>query len=253
MTRSELRDVLDQVQTGTLTPEAAQARLLQFLRHGVFEDLGFARVDHHRSIRQGFPEVIFGLGKTPEQVASIAERIVNAGHNLLVTRATVDAHQLITRALPNAVFHDTARVITCHVAAPPPGKGTVVIAAAGTADLPVAEEAAVCATAMGNHVERLYDVGVAGIHRLLAVHDRLTAARVVIVAAGMEGALPSVVGGLVEVPVIAVPTSVGYGASLGGLTALLAMLNSCASGVSVVNIDNGFGAAAIASSINHLD
>ena len=253
MTRMELRAVLEQVQTGTLTPEAAQARLLQFLRHGAFEDLGFARVDHHRSIRQGFPEVIFGLGKTPEQVAAIAERIVNAGHNLLVTRAGPEAHQAVTRVLPNAVFHDTARAITLRVSDPPPGRGTIVVAAAGTADLPIAEEAAVCAEAMGNAVERLYDVGVAGIHRLLAVHDRLTAARVVIVCAGMEGALPSVVGGLVDVPVIAVPTSVGYGASLGGLTALLAMLNSCASGVSVVNIDNGFGAAAIANSINHLD
>jgi NCAIR mutase (PurE)-related protein len=253
MTRLELRAVLEQVQTGTLTPEAAHGRLLQFLRHGVFEDLGFARVDHHRSIRQGFPEVVFGLGKTPEQVAAISERIVSAGHNLLVTRTTPDAHQAVTGLLPNAVFHDTARTITLTLTTPPAGKGTIVIAAAGTADLPVAEEAAICAEAMGNSVERLYDVGVAGIHRLLAVHDRLTAARVVIVVAGMEGALPSVVGGLVDVPVIAVPTSVGYGANFGGLTALLAMLNSCASGVSVVNIDNGFGAAAIASSINHLD
>ena len=253
MTRMELKSVLEQVHTGTLTPEAAQARLLQFLRHGAFEDLGFARVDHHRSIRQGYPEVIFGLGKTPEQIAAISERIVNAGHNLLVTRTTVQAHQVLTRALPGAVFHDTARAITLKVSDPPRGKGTIVIAAAGTADLPVAEEAAICAEALGNDVDRLYDVGVAGIHRLLAVHDRLTAARVVIVVAGMEGALPSVVGGLVDVPVIAVPTSVGYGASMGGITALLAMLNSCASGVSVVNIDNGFGAAAIASSINHLD
>jgi pyridinium-3,5-biscarboxylic acid mononucleotide synthase len=253
MTRTELRAVLEQVQTGALTPEAAQARLLQFLRHGAFEDLGFARVDHHRSIRQGFPEVIFGLGKTPEQIAAISERIVSVGHNLLVTRTTEEAHRCVTRVVPNAVFHDTARAITASVTPPAAGKGTIAIAAAGTADLPVAEEAAVCAEAMGNPIERLYDVGVAGIHRLLAVHDRLTAARVVIVAAGMEGALPSVVGGLVDVPVIAVPTSVGYGASLGGLTALLAMLNSCATGVSVVNIDNGFGAAAIASSINHLD
>jgi hypothetical protein len=253
MTRLELRAVLEQVQTGALTPEAAHGRLLQFLRHGAFEDLGYARVDHHRSIRQGFPEVVFGLGKTPEQIASIAERIVNAGHNLLITRTTTEAHQFVTRTLPNAAFHDTARAITFRVTDPPRGKGVIVIAAAGTADLPVAEEAAVCAEAMGNDVERLYDVGVAGIHRLLAVHDRLTAARVVIVAAGMEGALPSVVGGLVDVPVIAVPTSIGYGASMGGLTALLAMLNSCATGVSVVNIDNGFGAAAIASSINHLD
>ena len=253
MTRTELRGVLEQVQTGTLTPEAAQVRLLQFLRHGAFEDLGYARVDHHRSIRQGFPEVVFGLGKTPEQVAAISERVVNAGHNLLVTRATREAHDAVTRLVPDAIFHDSARTITRRVSEPPRGKGVVVVAAAGTADLPVAEEAAICAQEMGNDVERLYDVGVAGIHRLFAVHDRLTAARVVIVVAGMEGALPSVVGGLVDVPVIAVPTSIGYGASFGGITALLAMLNSCATGISVVNIDNGFGAAAIASSINHLD
>ena len=253
MTRLELRGILEQVQTGALTPEAAHGRLLQFLRHGPFEDLGFARIDHHRSIRQGFPEVIFGLGKTPQQVGAIAARIVNAGSNLLVTRTTAEAHAAVLESVPGAVFHDTARTITHRVSDPPRGKGLIVIAAAGTSDLPVAEEAAISATAMGNDVERLYDVGVAGIHRLLAVHDRLTAARVVIVVAGMEGALPSVVGGLVDVPVIAVPTSVGYGASLGGITALLAMLNSCASGISVVNIDNGFGAAAIASSINHLD
>jgi len=253
MNRFQLRDLLDAVQTGTLTPEAAHARILQFLRHGPYEDLGFARVDHHRSIRQGFPEVVFGQGKTPAQIASIAERIVSAGQNLLVTRTTPEAFGAVTRLLPDATFHDLARTITLRVADVPPGRGTVALAAAGTADLPVAEEAAVCLETMGNRVDRLYDVGVAGLHRLLAVHGRLTAARVVIAVAGMEGALPSVVGGLVEAPVIAVPTSVGYGTSFGGVTALLAMLNSCASGVSVVNIDNGFGAAAIASSINHLD
>jgi NCAIR mutase (PurE)-related protein len=252
MNRLDLREVLVRVQTGDLTPEAAHARLLQFLRHGPFEDLGFAKVDHHRSIRQGFPEVIYGQGKTPPQLAAIAERIVSAGQNLLVTRTTPEAHAAVRETVPGAEFHELARVITFRVTDPPPGTGTIGVAAAGTADLPVAEEAAICLEAMGNTVDRLYDVGVAGLHRLLAVHDRLTTARVLVVVAGMEGALPSVVGGLVDVPVIAVPTSVGYGSSLGGLTALLAMLNSCASGVSVVNIDNGFGAAAIASSINHL-
>ena len=252
MTRLELRGLLDQVQAGSVTPEAAHARLLQFLRHAPFEDLGFARLDHHRSIRQGFPEVVFGQGKTPQQIATIAERIVAAGQNLLVTRTTAEAHAAVVQCLPNAAFHDTARTITLRIVEPAPGKGIIAIAAAGTADLPVAEEAAICAENMGNVVDRLYDVGVAGLHRVLAVHDRLTAARAVIVVAGMEGALPSVVGGLVDVPVIAVPTSVGYGASFGGITALLAMLNSCATGVSVVNIDNGFGAAAIANSINHL-
>ena len=252
MTRLELRGLLDQVQTGSVTPEAAHARLLQFLRHAPFEDLGFARLDHHRSIRQGYPEVVFGQGKSAQQIATISERIVAAGQNLLVTRTTSEAHRAVVGVLPSAMFHDTARTITLLVNNPPAGKGTIAIAAAGTADLPVAEEAAICAETMGNTVDRLYDVGVAGIHRVLAVVDRLAAARAIIVVAGMEGALPSVVGGLVDVPVIAVPTSIGYGASFGGITALLAMLNSCASGVSVVNIDNGFGAAAIASSINHL-
>ena len=252
MNRPELLALLEAVHAGSVTPEAAQARLLQFLRHGAFEDLGFARVDHHRSIRQGFPEVVFGQGKTPAQIASISERIVAAGQNLLVTRSSAEAFAAVSEVVPDARFHELGRTITLQVTTPPPGRGTVVLAAAGTADLPVAEEAAASLEIMGNQVERLYDVGVAGLHRLLAVHDRLTAARVIIVVAGMEGALPSVIGGLVDVPVVAVPTSVGYGASFGGITALLAMLNSCASGISVVNIDNGFGAAAIASSINHL-
>lgn len=252
MNRLELRALLDEVHAGDLTPEAAHARILQFLRHGPFEDLGFARVDHHRSIRQGFPEVVFGPGKTPDQVAAISERIVGAGHNLLVTRTTPEAYAAVARRLPGSVFNEVARTISFRSGPASPAKGTVAVAAAGTADLPVAEEAVVCLEMMGNPIDRLYDIGVAGLHRLLAVHDRLTTARVVIVVAGMEGALPSVVGGLVDVPVIAVPTSVGYGASFGGITALLAMLNSCAAGVSVVNIDNGFGAAAIASTINHL-
>jgi NCAIR mutase (PurE)-related protein len=253
MNRLQLREILNQVQAGDLTPEAAHARLLQFLRHAPFEDLGFARVDHHRSIRQGFPEVVYGQGKTPQQLALIASRIVESGQNLLVTRTDLAAFEHVQDRVPGALFHETARAITHRVSEVPSGKGTVAVAVAGTADLPVAEEAVVSLEIMGNTVDRLYDVGVAGLHRLLAVHDRLTAARVVIVVAGMEGALPSVVGGLVDVPVVAVPTSIGYGASFGGITALLGMLNSCASGVSVVNIDNGFGAAAIASSINHLD
>jgi NCAIR mutase (PurE)-related protein len=252
MTRPEIQLLLEEVRSGRLTPEAAHDRILQVLRQAPFEDIGFARVDHHRSLRQGFPEVIFGPGKSPEQVAAIAERIVGQGHNLLVTRTTREAFAAVSAVLPAANFHELARTITLRVGNPSPGRGTVLIAAAGTADLPVAEEAAITADMLGNTVDRMYDVGVAGLHRLLADHARLIAARVIVVVAGMEGALPSVVGGLVSVPVIAVPTSVGYGASFGGLTALLAMLNSCATGVSVVNIDNGFGAAAIASSINHL-
>ena len=252
MNGSDIRAILDDVQAQRLTPEQAHRRVLQFLRQAPFEDLGFARVDHHRSLRQGFPEVVFGSGKTPDQIAAIAERIVAAGHSLLVTRTDARAFDTVRQKVPDAAFHELARTITRPMPCPP-GKGIVVVAAAGTADLPVAEEAAVTAEIMGNQVDRVYDVGVAGLHRLLAEHQRLMSARVIIVVAGMEGALPSVVGGLVDVPVIAVPTSVGYGASFGGLSALLGMLNTCASGVSVVNIDNGFGAAAIASSINHLD
>lgn len=252
MNRLQLRAMLDEVASGTLTPEAAQAGLLQYLRQSAFEDLGFAKIDHQRSLRKGFPEVVFGQGKTPGQIAAISERIVAAGHNLLVTRTTPEAYAAVAQRVPDASFHDLARTITRRTADLPPGRGTIVVAAAGTADLPVAEEAAISAELMGNSVDRVYDVGVAGLHRLLAEHARLLAAHVIIVVAGMEGALPSVVGGLVDTPVIAVPTSVGYGASLGGIAALLAMLNSCASGVSVVNIDNGFGAAAVASAINHL-
>jgi NCAIR mutase (PurE)-related protein len=252
MNRDDLRALLDGVRSGTLTPEAAHDALLQVLRQAPFEDLGFARVDHHRRVRQGFPEVVFGPGKSPEQIADIAERIVAAGHALLVTRTTAEAHDAVSRRVPDATFHRLARTIARPCPGTTPGKGTVLVAAAGTADLPVAEEAAISAEIMGNPVDRLFDVGVAGLHRLLSEGHRLTAARVIIVVAGMEGALPSVVGGLVDVPVVAVPTSVGYGASFGGLTALLGMLNSCATGVAVVNIDNGFGAAAIASAINHL-
>lgn len=252
MNRQQLRSLLDDVGSGTLTPEAAQNRLLQYLRQKPYEDIGFARVDHHRSTRQGFPEVVFGQGKTPAQIAAISERIVTAGHALLVTRTDRAAFDAVVNVVPDAAFHELARCIARPVDTTPRGRGTILIAAAGTADLPVAEEAALTAEIMGNTVDRLYDVGVAGLHRLLREHERITSARVVIVAAGMEGALPSVVAGLVDVPVVAVPTSVGYGASFGGLTALLAMLNSCAIGVSVVNIDNGFGAAAIASNINHL-
>jgi NCAIR mutase (PurE)-related protein len=252
LTHDELLALLERVRSGGLTPESAQQSILQYLRQAPFEDLGFARIDHHRSVRQGFPEVIFGQGKTPDQIAAVARGIVNAGHALLVTRADASAYAAVEAEIPDAAFNRLARTITRPSERTPRGKGTIVVAAAGTADLPVAEEAAACAEVMGNQVDRLYDVGVAGLHRLLAEHRRLLEARVVIVVAGMEGALPSVIGGLVPVPVIAVPTSVGYGASFGGLTALLGMLNSCASGVSVVNIDNGFGAAAVANAINQL-
>ena len=251
-TLADLQQLLDQVRAGQVPPDAAAEQVLRLVTTASFQDLGFARVDHQRELRQGFPEVVFGLGKTPEQIAAISSEIVARGHTLLVTRATADAFAAVQKHVPGAVFHPVARTITYRQKDVQPGRGTILIAAAGTSDLPVAEEACVTANVMGNTVDCLYDVGVAGIHRLLGEHARLTSARVVIVVAGMEGALPSVIGGLVKVPVIAVPTSVGYGASFGGLAALLGMLNSCAAGVSVVNIDNGFGAAAIASQINHL-
>jgi NCAIR mutase (PurE)-related protein len=248
----QLQDLLEQVARGEVEPATARDRLLDAFRARPFEDLGFARVDHHRSVRQGFPEVILGLGKTPAQIAAIAAEIVARGSTLLVTRATPDAYEAVRAVVPQATYYADAAIITFRQEDISAGNGTILIAAAGTSDLPVAEEAARTAELMGNTVCRLYDVGVAGLHRLLGEHARLSAARVIIVVAGMEGALPSVVAGLVSVPVIAVPTSIGYGASFGGLAALLGMLNSCANGVSVVNIDNGFGAAAIASSINHL-
>ncbi len=247
-----LRALFEQVQSGNLTVDEAERRSLDFLRELPFEDLGFARVDHHRAIRQGFPEVILGIGKTPAQIAAIAERIAKREHSLLVTRADEAAYEAVRAVVPTAAYHADARAITLPAKDIERGKGVILIASAGTADMPIAEEAAVTAELMANDVDRLYDVGVAGIHRVLSAYGRLSNARVVIVVAGMEGALPSVVGGLVQVPVIAVPTSTGYGASFGGIAALLGMLNSCASGVSVVNIDNGFGAASIASLINHL-
>ena len=246
-----LRALFDAVRDGRLTPEDAE-RQARGITIDLFEDLGFARVDHHRAIRQGFPEVIFGQGKSPDQVASIARAIVGRRHSLLVTRTDAAAFEAVRAAVPDAVFHPAARIIERREDIPR-GKGVILVAAAGTSDIPVAEEAAVSAEVMGNDVDRLHDVGVAGLHRLLAERDRVMRARVIIAVAGMEGALASVIGGLVKVPVIAVPTSVGYGASFGGLASLLAMLNSCASGVSVVNIDNGFGAAACASAINHLE
>ncbi|MFN8062039.1 MAG: nickel pincer cofactor biosynthesis protein LarB [Vicinamibacterales bacterium] len=252
MDTARVRAILQDVAAGASSLEAALEALAAEQAAAGVENLGFARIDHHRRDRQGFPEVVFGLGKSPAQVAEIAERIVARRHNLLVTRATPEAFAAVAARLPDAEFRTDARIICCVRQPPEPGRGTILVACAGTSDLPVAEEAAVTAELMGNRVDRVFDVGVAGLHRLLSEHERLRAADVIIVVAGMEGALPSVVGGLVRVPVIAVPTSVGYGASFGGIAALLGMLNSCATGVAVVNIDNGFGAGALASRINHL-
>ncbi len=252
MNPSQLKTLLARVAAGEVAPEQAESALLNSLRTAPFENLGFARVDHHRAWRQGFPEVILGLGKTPAQVASVAAEIVRQGSTLLVTRASADAFDAVRDVVPNATYFDDARIISLLQGDIPRGQGLILVIAAGTADRAVAEEAVRTAEAMGNDVERLYDVGVAGLHRLLAEQPLLSRARVIIVVAGMEGALPSVVAGLVSVPVIAVPTSIGYGASFGGVAALLGMLNSCASGVAVVNIDNGFGGASLASLINHL-
>lgn len=251
MDQDQLRELLERVARGAASADQAAAELTAMLRHLPFENLGFARVDHHRAIRQGFPEVVYGAGKTPEQVAAIGARLVAAGQPLLVTRTDEAAYAALARVVPDARFHPAARIISRSAGRAATGAGTILVAAAGTSDIPVAEEARVSAELLGNEVDALYDVGVAGLHRLLAEQERIERARVIIAVAGMEGALPSVIGGLVGVPVIAVPTSVGYGASFGGVAALLGMLNSCAAGVAVVNIDNGFGAAALASLINH--
>jgi pyridinium-3,5-biscarboxylic acid mononucleotide synthase len=248
MTRARVRDLLAQVADGTLSVSQA----IDALTIEPFERMADATVDHHRSLRHGYPEVIFGLGKTPEQIVRIAQRIAGRGEGVLATRLTADAAEAVRAVFPQVELNVVAR--TAYLAgtdAPEPGTGSVCIVTAGTSDLPVAEEAAVTAAALGNDVVRVTDVGVAGLHRLLARHEELLSAAVLIVVAGMDGALPSVVGGIVARPVIAVPTSVGYGASFGGIAALLTMLNSCAAGVTVVNIDNGFGAAVAASRITH--
>lgn len=247
MEPKQLQTLLESVQSGRCSVEEA----IEQLRHLPFEDLGFAKIDHHRALRQGFPEVILAEGKTQEQVLRIAERLLAQGSNLLVTRVSETIAAALCQLHPEAEHNALARTVSV-VINPLEEREGILVVSAGTSDLPVAEEAVETARIMGNKVERLYDVGVAGIHRLLENRNRLFNARVLIVVAGMEGALASVVGGLVDKPVIAVPTSVGYGASFGGLAALLTMLNSCASGVSVVNIDNGFGAGYIAALINRL-
>lgn len=248
MEKEQALEMLRQVAQGALPPEQA---LLQ-LKTEPFRDLGFAKLDSHRALRQGAAEVIYGAGKTPEQICQIAAELRRAGQQtVLITRMSQQAAELTQQSLP-LQYDALSRVGIVGKLPPITGQGTVLIATGGTSDQPVAEEAALTALALGNRVERLYDVGVAGLHRLLAHLDQIMQANVIVAVAGMEGALASVIGGLVDCPVIAVPTSVGYGASLGGLSALLSMLNSCASGVSVVNIDNGFGAGFLASRINHM-
>jgi hypothetical protein len=246
MKTQHLTDLLENVQQGSLSVEDA----LDELRGFPYEDLGFARLDSHRSLRKGFPEVVFCPGKTPEQVLRIVERIREREGRVLAARAEPEVAQALQETFPDAVYHEAARMVLVGEPAPRSGRGTVLVVSAGTADIPVAEEVAVTAETLGSAVGQLYDVGVAGIHRLFGSREQLFEANVLVVVAGMEGALASVVAGLVDRPVIAVPTSIGYGASFGGVAPLLTMLNSCAPGVAVVNIDNGFGAGYIAHLIN---
>jgi|SRR5579884_1004164 len=247
MHQSTLQKLLTALQEGKVSVDA----VIERLRSLPFEDLGFAAVDHHRAIRQGFPEVIFCEGKTPQQITGIARRLLHAHPTLLATRVTPEAARALKKLDRRAVYHESARVVAIQKRSQAL-HGDILIVSAGTSDIPVAEEARVTAEVMGSCVETIYDVGVAGIHRVFSRHERLLKAKVVIVVAGMDGALPSVIGGLVDCPVIAVPTSRGYGASFGGLAALLTMLNSCAAGIGVMNIDNGFGAACLAHRINML-
>jgi hypothetical protein len=248
MNREALGKLLRRVQAGELTPEDAVERL----RHLPYEDLGFARTDNHRALRQGFPEVIFCAGKTVEQVSAIAARLLERHGTLLATRATPEMFEAIKAIEPRATYHPLSRAVVVKASRPTPPVGQVLVVSAGTSDIPVAEEAAVTADILGSRVQTLYDVGVAGLHRILDKRAAMDTAHVLVVVAGMDGVLPSVVGGLVSKPVIAVPTSVGYGASFQGLAPLLTMLNSCAAGVAVVNIDNGFGAGVLAHRINVL-
>lgn len=250
MNAADIRELVEALQKGSVSCEEAVERL----KNLPFEDLGFAKIDHHRALRQGYPEVIFARGKSPKQVAEIARGMLRAksSHNVLITRADAKTYALVRRLAREAKFHELSGAITIRRSKKTTGKGLILVVTAGTSDIPVAEEALVTAEMLGNRAEALYDVGVAGLHRLLRHHEKIREARVIICVAGMEGALPSVVAGLVSVPVVAVPTSIGYGASFSGLAGLLAMLNSCASNISVVNIDNGFGAGCVASCINHL-
>lgn len=246
--KSQLEDILIQVQKGKLSPKDALKRLRDY----PYQDLAFAKIDHHRELRRGFPEIIFGLGKTADQIIKISREILKKGNNLLVTKVDASVYRKVKAKLPRVQYNTLAKAIYCKQKKGVEGKGKIIVITAGTSDIPVAEEATVTCEIFGNDVGRVYDVGVAGLHRLFGEYDKITEARVIITVAGMEGALPSVIAGITDKPIIAVPTSVGYGASMKGLAALLAMLNSCPGGVAVVNIDNGFGAGYLASLINHL-
>ncbi len=247
--KSQLEDVLNKVHQGKLSPKEALIVLKDF----PYQDLGFAKIDHHRELRKGFPEIIYGMGKTDEQILKIAQEIIKKGSNLLITKIGPEVFENLKKKIPGARHNSLAKVIYLKQQKPIPGKGKIAVITAGTSDIPVAEEAVVTCDILGNETEKIYDVGVAGLHRFFGEYQKIKKAKVIITVAGMEGALPSVIAGTVNIPIIAVPTSVGYGASMKGLAALLAMLNSCPGGVGVVNIDNGFGAGYLASLINHLE
>lgn len=246
--KAQLEDVLREVFERKISPEEA----LRLLKDYPYKDLSFAKIDHHRELRRGFPEMVYGGGKTEDQIIKIAQEILKKRSNLLVTKVEPEVFKKIKKEIPAIHYNTLGKTAYLKKKKPSPGKGKIVIITAGTSDIPVAEEASVTCDLLGNEVEKIYDVGVAGIHRLFGEMEKIKDARVIIVIAGMEGALPSVVAGITDIPIIGVPTSIGYGASLKGLAALLAMLNSCPGGVAVVNIDNGFGAAYLASLINHL-
>ena len=246
--KSQLEDVLNKVHHGKLSPKEA----LCILKDYPYQDLVFAKIDHHRELRKGFPEIIYGPGKTDDQIIKIAQEIINKGSNLLITKVGPEVFKKLKKKIPKAHYNSLAKAIYLKQKKPIQGGGKIVIITAGTSDIPIAEEAVVTCDVLGNKIEKIYDIGVAGLHRLFGEYEKINKAKVIITVAGMEGALPSVIAGIVKIPIIAVPTSVGYGASLKGLAALLAMLNSCPGGVGVVNIDNGFGAGYLASRINHL-
>ncbi len=247
--KSKLEDVLNKVHQGKLSPKEA----LSVLKDFPYQDLSFAKIDHHRELRKGFPEIIYGLGKTDDQILKIAQEIIKKGSNLLITKIGPEVFKKLKKKIPGARHNSLAKVIYLKQQKPIPGKGRIAVVTAGTSDIPVAEEAAVTCDILGNKTDKIYDVGVAGLHRFFGEYQKIKKAKVIITVAGMEGALPSVIAGIVNIPIIAVPTSVGYGASMKGLAALLAMLNSGPGGVGVVNIDNGFGAGYLASLINHLE
>lgn len=246
--KSQLEDVLNKVHHGKLSPKEA----LHILKDYPYQDLVFAKIDHHRELRKGFPEIIYGPGKTDDQILKIAQEIINKGSNLLITKVGPEVFKKLKKKIPKAHYNSLAKAIYLKQKKPILGGGKIVIITAGTSDIPIAEEAVVTCDVLGNKIEKIYDIGVAGLHRLFGEYEKIKKAKVIITVAGMEGALPSVIAGIFKIPIIAVPTSVGYGASLKGLAALLAMLNSCPGGVGVVNIDNGFGAGYLASLINHL-